>query len=219
MTRYIKFGGILVYVIPFNVVMSDDFRKYYNDNFERLEAYRFSDEEYNKFHQIVIVGRRIERQEITEQFTERLKEDFEELPDIWNKEKIIVNKSTEDTVKFFTTNEFDEDFAYRNFLKCNPQKENLKNVRIKPYIKDSIPNPPILPNANTMYLLSTLGCGSGKTGTAENMDEHLQRGKAKVQEYKSEEKDEKGDIVVVTKKTTKITVTILEQSGKFTVLE
>lgn len=219
MTKYIKFGGILVYVIPFNVVQSDEFKKYFNDNYERLEAFRFSDEEYNKFHQIVIVGRRVERQEREEQFTEIFKEDFEVLPDIWEKEKIIVNKSKENAIKFFTTSYFDDEYAYSNLLKSNPQKENLKNVSMLPFVEDNIPNPPILPNANIMYLLSTLGCGSGMTGSAENMDEHLQRGKAKVQIYKTEEEDDNGNTVVVTKKTTKITVTILEQSGKFTVLE
>lgn len=218
--QYIKMGGVLVYVIPIGVATSEEFRKVFNDNYERLEAFRFDDGEYEKFRQIVIVARRIERQEKTEQFYEKNMDDFDVLPEKWNDEKrIVVNPSKEGAIKLFTTLMFDAGEAYRNMIRCNPQKKNVDKIGIRPYVEDNLPRPPIMPNVNTMYLLSTLGCGSGKAGTAEKKDEHLQRGSARAREYTYQEVNQKGEVEIVTRRTTKITVTILEQSGKFTCLE
>lgn len=219
-TQYIKMGGILVYVIPLNVVLSEEFRKFFDDKYERLEVFRFLDEEFEIFHQVVVVARRIERQEKTKQFEEICVDDFKILPEEWDDDKkIIVNPSKESAIKLFTTISFDAKEAYRNMIRCNPQKKNVDNIGIKPYVESNLPQPPIMPNVNTMYLLSTLGCGSGKAGTPEKKDEHLQRGSAKPKEDTYEEVNENGDIEIVTRRTTKIMVTILEQSGKFTILE
>lgn len=222
--KYLTVDAVLVYVIPMHVATSLDFLEIYLSCFEPLYEFRFSEEEYSKFKQVVFIGRKKEinvdvQRDILQSYAERKKEEFEELPSVWTNEKIKVFPSLEKKITFFTAIKFDEEVAFEDLKKTNPHVRNLKKLSIEPYKEDQIGRPPTMPNKNVLYLLSTLGCGSGRTGSAENMDEHLQRGHARVEERKFEELDDKGQIVEVTQKSTKITVTILEQSGKFSILE
>ena len=68
-------------------------------------------------------------------------------------------------------------------------------------------------------MLSTLGCGSGITGSAEGKDIHLQRGCAKIVERVFEDVNDDGSVDRVKQVSTQVSVTILENDGTFTVLE
>jgi hypothetical protein len=53
-------GGILIYIIP-ETIWTDQLRKLLAYKFDNLEVWRFPDPDYSQFQQIVIVGRRKEK--------------------------------------------------------------------------------------------------------------------------------------------------------------
>lgn len=90
----------------------------------------------------------------------------------------------------------------------------------KIYASNDLGRPPIMPKPDSLYLMATSGAGQGLAGTP-GKDLHLQRGTAEVieeTEYKVDPNNPEKDIAVVTTRT-KVSMQILETSGKYTVLE
>ena len=133
-------------------------------------------------------------------------------------EKIKILPSKENKVKSFTSQVFDVISAEKNLVREEPQQRNLLKIGISAYQGESVGKPPVMPNTNTLYLLSTLGVGSGKVGCSENMDE--QRGCTSVEKTTYEEMDpESCEVYEVTRKSTKVTVTVIENDGTISHLE
>lgn len=222
LTAYMMDGGIVVYVIPHVVATSSEFLRLYFSKYEHICEYRFDDDEYSKFRQIVFIGRKSVHAAYDEEkvlrYSKLKKEDYDTIP-CDEVDKIDVLPSKESCVTIFTTKEFDAKAGYECILEKNPQKANLKKIGVVPYVNEDIPVPPVMPNQNTLYLLSTLGCGSGVTGTKEGRDMHLQRGCAQIVERQFEDVNDDGSVDLVKQMSTRVTVTILEQDGTFTVLK
>lgn len=225
LTNYMSEDAVLTYVINISVATSEEFLKIYLRNYVPLVEYRFEEYEYTKYKQVVFVGRKRKHpmdvdREFLDSYSKRTKESFPVLNDENTEDvKIDVLPSKEEKVVFFTSKEFDEDRAFETLKALEPQKKNLKKLSVEPFSEAQIGRPPTMPNTNILYLLSTLGLGMGKTGCKENRDEHLQRGCARVQESKFIESDQDGNEMEVTQRSTKITVTVLEQDGTFSTLE
>lgn len=221
-TNYMMDGGIIVYIIPYIVASSKQFLRAYFSKFEPICEFRFDDSEYSKYRQIVFIGRRSQKAAYEEsviiKYAERKKEDYNTIPERID-EKIEVLPSMEANISVFTTKVFDAQKGYECLVEKNPQKSNLKKIGVKPYENDDVPVPPVMPNQNTLYLLSTLGCGSGITGSVEGKDIHLQRGCAKIVERVFDDVNDDGSVDRVKQVSTQVSVTILENDGTFTVLE
>jgi len=220
--NYMSDGGILAYIVPYSIATNKSYLRTYLSKFEPIFEFRFDDAEYAKYRQIAFIGKRKTSSydnDVLNEYLGRKKEDFPLIPKQWDKEKIIVGESKEENITFFTSLIFDEKLGYENLLKMKPQKNNLKNIAIEPFKDDELSNPPIMPNENSLYLLSTLGCGSGITGTAEDKDVHLQRGCAKIVKNTYQEENEDGSIDEVVRTSTQVSVTILENNGNITILE
>ena len=96
------------------------------------------------------------------------------------------------------------------------QNDKLTTPR---FVINNLGKPPIPLKKDSLYLLATSGSGQGLTGSEATNDLHLQRGVAEViaeSEYHQEE-DGKVREKVVTR--TKVTMTVIENDGKITVLE
>jgi 16S rRNA G966 N2-methylase RsmD len=213
--NYMSPEGIIVYIVPYSVVSTVDFQNVFQKSFKLLHAYKFSEKEYKKFHQIVLIGKRCNSDNLVS-----WKMDFEEIPEKWTGEKIKILPSKENKVKSFTSQVFDVISAEKNLVREEPQQRNLLKIGISAYQGESVGKPPVMPNTNTLYLLSTLGVGSGKVGCSENMDEHLQRGCTSVEKTTYEEMDpESCEVYEVTRKSTKVTVTVIENDGTISHLE
>lgn len=222
--KYLSDEGILVYVVNISTARTPEYLELFFSNFELLHMYRFSEEEYMKYKQVVMIGRKREEKECSDEEMVRKysllkKEEIPELPKSFDGDLIEVPPSPEKRVKFFTSKIFDEVSAQKVYDVRQPQKVNMGELLVEPFDESEVGETPTMPNSNTLYLLSTLGCGMGKTGCKENKDEHLQRGCASIEEHTYQEVNDSGETEEITRKSTKITVTILEQNGKFTTLE
>ena len=84
---------------------------------------------------------------------------------------------------------------------------------------NNLGKPPIPLKKDSLYLLATSGSGQGLTGSEENSDLHLQRGVAEVIEESEYSTDEKGKEIEKVISRTKVSMTVVENDGKITVLE
>lgn len=224
LSSYIANEGVIVYIVPIITATNKAFLKTYLSRFRPLYEFRFDEDEYKKYKQIVFIGRKTKNivlnQEILDEYEHRTKEDYGFIPNEWNKEKIEVFSSYEKNISFFTSYVFNAEKAYEDLVKINPQKSNLKKLSIGDFNEyEELGRPPVMPNKNTLYLLSTLGCGSGLTGTKEGKDIHLQRGQAKTIKRTYDDIDENGNVEEVTQTSTQVSVTVIQDNGEITVLE
>lgn len=209
--------AVLVYVIPQYVAESRAFQEVWN-SFLSLECgYRFREKEFEKWKQVVLIGRKKAKEgdvpkENMLQWSG--KEEIPLLPSAFSGEKIRVPNSNSRELSVFTT----KDFNYNRALSF-VQNSSLAGViedRIQQekYITDRLKRPPIMPNAGQMYLMAISGAGQGLVGSENTKDLHLQRGIVKNTEESEIQESEDGYLVEVVRKYSKISFNIIENSGK-----
>lgn len=229
---YLQKDGILVWVVPYSVFTEETHFRYFNSHYELLKLYRFRDDEFKKFHQIVAVGRKrqVNKSFMREQFEEMVSkvdslEKIEVLPHEFDEKELIeVNPSPSEQLTLFATREFDVAGAY-SALMSKPKElmERMgQRITIPRYSISSIGRPPIPLKKDSIYLLATSGGGQGITGTEENGDIHLQRGVAEVIEEPEIEIAESGakkkrQVRINTR--TAVSMTIVQNNGTITVLK
>ncbi len=233
--NYLKVGGILVWVVPHSQFEEVSHHRLWMKHFETLAAYRFREEEYSKFKQVVVIGRKVRMKdgffptEVTDHINRYHVSRLEELPS--NLEPVIeVLPSPSEGVDLFTSRIFDARQAYE-FLSdmemCMPKEVSEimnRKLSIPVYHESQLLRPPIPPKKDSLYLLATSGSGQGFTGSEETFDLHLQRGVAEMVEdirypdADDEEDDGNGkDVMIVTSRTA-ITMTVVQNDGTITAL-
>lgn len=99
-------------------------------------------------------------------------------------------------------------------------KAVFPNLFIEPFTAIDIGNPPLPLKKDLAYLCAISGGGQGLVGSEETHDIHLQRGSAKVIEESEINTNEEGESVSETVETrTQISLRIIENNGKITVLQ
>lgn len=230
--RYLKPGSILVWVVPFSSFSENSYLRLWMRDFDTEAIYKFREEEYAKYHQVVVVGKRVNRRSILLSQIEQYAIDWNlsDLPILPGdlKPTIVVPPSKEEDVTIFTTKEFDTAKAYEllgNGLSPELKVAFDKRVSIKPHVGNKLLRPPIPLKKDSLYLLATSGYGQGLTGNEEQGDLHLQRGIAEVVEeshYSDSDYDgdyEKQSSTVTVTSRTKVTMRVLQNDGTITVLE
>lgn len=231
---YIKRGGILVWVVPYRVISDPRHFKYLFDRYERLALFRFREEEYKKYGQVVFVGRRVATNiHLAPEIQEEAKvyayeSEIPVLPvtfegsDLYRSIEVI--DSASDNVKLFAAKEFDREGTLRflaGFTEGEDYRKMMNNfLTVKPYTASDLGKPPIPLKKDSMYLLATSGAGQGKAGTL-GVDLHLQRGVAEVVEdkdYRADPNNKDKEMLVVTSHT-RVTMTLIETDGKITTVE
>lgn len=230
--NYLKLGGILVWIVQCSQYSELQHIKLWMRNFETLAMYRFRSSEYEKYKQVVVIGRKVAKHEVlnmdvSNHLTKYHLDALQELP-TEPTERILVPPSPAVKVDLFTTKEFDSDAAY-DFLAKNGLSEDIKKavnrrVAVKEYADMELLRPAIPLKKDSLYLLATSGSGQGLTGSEETLDLHLQRGVAEVVEdsYVPTSEDDYGDehtpgSVIVTSRTA-ITMSIIQNDGTISVL-
>lgn len=231
LVKYLKPGAVLVWVIPYAAFVETSYLKLWMRDFDTEAIYRFRDEEYAKYHQIVVVGRKVNRRanlvsQIEKYIIDWHLTDLPILPD--NLEPTIaVLPSKEEDVKIFTTREFNASLAYEtlgNGLSAELKTAFDRRVAVKPYVGNDLLRPPIPLKKDSLYLLATSGYGQGLTGSVETKDLHLQRGVAEVVEenhysdYDADDYDDGGSETVTVVTRTQVTMRVLQNDGTLTVL-
>lgn len=64
--RLLQIGGVIVYIIPYYRA-SQDICRMLCENFAKLGVFRFTGKEFERFHQVAFIGKRIKRREAYEQ--------------------------------------------------------------------------------------------------------------------------------------------------------
>ena len=232
---YLKIGGILVWVIPYRNFIDSVTLKYLMSHFEKIGVWKFWPSEYEKWHQIVYVGRKIATRGIPladELAKERALYDeatMEELPktfagtDLF--ESVLVEPTKAEDITLFATKVFDPFVAF-SFLtdrSLNIEDYNTavsRRVTQKQYSSNDLGRPPIMPKPDSLYLMGTSGSGQGLAGTL-GKDLHLQRGNAEIveeTEYQPDPSNPEKEVAVVTTRT-KVSMDIIQTSGVINVLE
>lgn len=222
---YIAVDGIYVLVVPYYVLTDERFSKCFVARFEPLAVYRFDDEVYHQFKQVVIIGKRraglgylrtaYEQWYMTVDTLEKLPY----LPQDGEVEKIPVPESDPDAVEYFTTLKFDAEKAAEN-LSGSPVYDLIEKFRMKPYSATEIGHPPVPLKKDLLYLCAVSGGGQGVVGSEADGDLHLQRGEAKIVKDTRIEcgTNGKSNKMIETSRT-KIVLNIIENDGTITSLE
>lgn len=223
LANYMCVDGILALVIPYYVLVDDGFLRTFFKWFQPLAEFRFDDDVYQQFKQIVVIG--MKRKAIGylrstyDEYLLRIN-DIGKLPYLpaanETVQRIKVMPSSEDKIEFFTTLEFDAKRAVE-YLRYSPLYNMMVDrIFVPSYNATELGNPPVPLKKDLLYLCAISGGGQGLVGSEDNKDLHLQRGVVK--NVKVEEVSEDGK--EITEKTyAKVCLNIIENDGTITVLE
>lgn len=229
-TNYLKVGGVIVWVIPHKVFTEEKYLRYWMRNYDTEAIYRFRDSEYQKWHQIVIIGRKVSLRDLpvgqVAAFYSNISpvEKLAVLPSD-GKSTIEVPASLSNGVDLFAPRIFDGTDCLDILSHGLPDELNRtfrKFVSPKEYSVGVVGRPPIPPKKDHLYLMATSGCGQGLTGSVEKKDLHLQRGVAEVVEHSDygeydEDKSDSNKITVTS--STQVVLTVIENNGRITHLQ
>lgn len=216
---YLKDQGVFVFVIPYYVMAEPLFLKAWYTNFSMECCYRFHEQEYKKWKQVVLIGRKKEKRPLEEKLMSEIRKKFKSpeniplLPQIYTGERVRVFPSLKKEIVEFKNKEFHAERAKR-YLKKSTLNDLVKEKITQPkYIIDDLSRPPIMPNAGQMYLMAISGAGQGLVGSEESSDLHLQRGMVTNVEESEFRSDESGNMVEAVQKFSQIGFHIIENSG------
>lgn len=226
---YLRVGGYLVYVIPYQVFSDEKFFRQILNRYELLSYYRFDDAEYAKYHQVALV---LKKKRMSGYLRSLFEEQYAACADISSypylpaldeevDEQYPVPESRVQDMEYFTSVIFDAEAAEKHL--CNSALYDAIGDSIfqKHYTGCDL-NQPIIPvSKDISYLLAMNGGGQGLAGSLEDGTLHLQRGEAKRQEDEEKIMGENGvgreyvkEVEVTTY--TKIGLNIIENDGTIT---
>lgn len=211
---YLMSGAVIVYILPYYVAGTKEFTDIWNSGFQTLHCYRFHDQEFLKWKQVVLIGRKVEK-ERGEDFRLSVKniENIPLLPKDYRGEKVVVFPSEIQQIKEFRGKHFDVEKGRRNLRKSVLENVLKEKLQMEQFITDRLTRPPIMPNAGQMYLMAISGAGQGRVGSEETGDLHLQRGNVTNVEESEIRQDEEGKMVEAVQKFTRISFHIIENDG------
>ncbi|WP_247747405.1 DUF6094 domain-containing protein [Alkalihalobacillus sp. BA299] len=192
-TRYLKEGGVMIYVIPSYRFADKKIARHLANYFENIGMLRFSDEDYDDFRQCVFIGtkKRGKFKDFNEKLLEFLmnldNEDFVKtkvtpLNLLVGKHQWTVPGGATELRTFYTKLELKTD--YHNAIRTSKGMEQFK-ARTKPKELE-IGGHPILPlNQGQMALLLASGAVNGLLGEGDDL--HLVQGLEIVSKIQEEE--------------------------------
>ncbi len=232
--KYIKKGGVLVWVIPYRIFSDPAYLRLLANRYDFLGVWKFRKKEYDKWKQVVFIGRRRQNrislvsdiQELAKKY--ETVDLIEELPLTFEGtelfESIEVESTDPDSITEFAPLKFDADSAYL-MLGKRPLSDEYHKLADKCTSQEEfraadIGKPPIPLKKDSLYLMATSGAGQGIAGVR-GEDLHLQRGVAEIVEdiqYVESDGDSDSELMKVTSHTA-ITMTVIETSGRITTLK
>lgn len=221
-------AGILVLVIPFYTLNDDSFLKPFFARFNPIATYRFDDNVYKQFQQVVVIAqKRLNGIGYMSPWLVKYKELIAEkemlayLPMIGDtiEKRIQINTSIERNIEYFTTLAFDAESAAVQLSASNLYKAVSDKISVPIYSSVDIGQPPVPLSTDLLYLCAVSGGGQGLAGNVENNDLHLQRGVAKVVKETKVVTKEDGATELIENSFTKICINVIQNDGEISVLE
>jgi tRNA1(Val) A37 N6-methylase TrmN6 len=187
--KYLLPEGILVYIVP-QPRVTEDVAKILSYRFEDFNTYRFMDGEYERFRQIVLFGKRKDRNcPDDSSFVMLNAVPYTELEEIPYMQEPVYSLPESPGARLFRSTLIDEAELEKE-LKSSPLWGKLnhhgKNNR------DGVGRPPLPLHTGHIGLLLASGCLDGMVGEGE--DRHIVRGK--VEKVAHTEQEYQGDVLV-----------------------
>jgi hypothetical protein len=184
--RYLQPSGALIYIIS-QKKLNNDVAKILSYRFQDFNVFRFPDEEYEAFKQIVLFGSKKHEPTVSDKEYDRLRIIPEkELQEIPYSEKPLYNLPPSGPVHLFRSSLIDEDELEREVENSVLWKKIKENAQVA---NDYMGRPPLPLHKGHLGLLLANGCLDGVVG--EGKDRHIVRGKvekviAKYEEYQGD---------------------------------
>lgn len=223
--NYLMVGGVLVMVVPYYIFLDEEgIAKILTNRFNVATILKFTEPEFSKFKQIVIIGVKkpsnVPNPDAAKEIIEYLSDinNVFELPEYCDN-KLMVPSSNSDDITDFEGKGIDMELIM-SLPKNSRLFDSLKNkTLVKRTGVDQLGNPPTVPNRDHSFLLVVSGYGEGKMGSLENKNFHLQRGRVVSSTDNRVEEGEDGKVRKFERLYHKTEMVIVENSGKITVLK
>lgn len=223
---YLKPGAVFALVIPHYVLTDEKFAKCYLARFNPIACFRFDDDVYASYQQIVVIGKRRSSLGMMKTWLAKFMEKVSSVDKLAYlprygepvPQKIPVEPSASDDIEYFTTLEFDVRKAGEAVADSGLYCFIEKKAMTPEYHAAKLSRPPVPLKKDSLYLCAISGYGQGLAGSEETHDLHLQRGSAKVT-VTPEVVRKDGKSVVVEHSYTKMILNIIENDGRITTLE
>lgn len=205
--KYLMPQGVLVYIVPQKRV-TDDVAKVLSYRFEDLNTYRFQDDEYERFRQIILFGRKKQRNHLDDNSFEVLSAiPYTTLPEIPYLSEPMYDLPPSPPVKLFRSTLIDE-AELENELKSSPLWEKLNGHGSNS--KNGVGRPPLPLHTGHLGLLLASGCLDGMVGKGE--DKHIVRGK--VEKITHTQQEYEGDVLIEREvERYRVSIKVLTQDG------
>lgn len=225
-SNQLSFGSVFVWVVPEKVFKGDKHLRFVMSNYDIKYIWKFREEEYKKYHQIVVIMVKKERITISSDDIIEYRKKIVDIPvlpvspDVPEEEKVVVPESDPDNLQFFESKMFDYEGAKR-FIISNEEKvmDDTKRIQDKNLFErelksSTLRNPLVTLCDGHIAQAITCGEGQGLTGTP-GVDQHLQRGVCEIAETEEEDFEEgKNEGKVKVQTYAKMKMTIIHPSGK-----
>lgn len=225
--HYMMPGGILALVIPYYVLKDDSFLKVYFARFNPLATFRFDDDIYSQFQQIVVIGAK--RNSIGymrnwydlyyEQISEKEKLAYLPAVDEEIKTRIKVMPSYEKDIEYFTTLAFDSKAAGEELINSTLYSIVIGKAFVPPFNATKLGRPPVPLKKDLLYLCAISGGGQGLVGSEESTDLHLQRGSVKTVVDREVVTNGDGSSELIETTRARVCLNVIQNDGTITVLE
>ncbi len=224
-TPYAAKEAVMVFILPQYVGMEEELLDEWCRHFDSRFVYRFQDNEYEKYKQIVLIGQRKSSDERDKDEEQRLRSvislnrEMPVIPEEYDGERLAVPKSSEKGIEEFMTRIFHAEEAMET-LKRSPLQRVLQDaICVPPYLIDNLARPPIMPSEGQMYLLAVSGAGQGLVGNEENGDLHLQRGVLRTAKRSEYVQDDSGSMKEVEVSYPQVSYNLIESFGEIRTLQ
>jgi 16S rRNA G966 N2-methylase RsmD len=203
--KYLCTGGILIYIIPQNIL--EKTAKILSYAFSDIQIYRFTEDEYQSFKQVVVFGiKKKNKKVIDKNINEIIKAQQlgTKLPEIPILQTPIYKVPPMPMPKYFSNGEVDKE-ELENYL----NNSNLfKNIKDSIESKKEENRPPMPLHMAHIGLLLATGYLNGE------MDGHIVKGVVKKTKVKNVESKEDGTKVIKETEKISVGVNILTKDGK-----
>lgn len=219
--RHMIPGGFLILIVSLSTLQLDTFNRILLARFEPVSLYRFDEDEYEKYHQIVFIGTKRKEKGVLksklEEFTRGLL--LSEIPFLPEESQYLgepyqVPESLDSNVEIFTTTTFDPAICSEGLKKSNLNQIVRNKLLMQQHELFKLNQPPLPLKKDLLYLCAISGAGEGIAGSEEKKDIHLQRGtvkKVQVEECETNEESEKGIVRVRTEN--QISLNLIDNFG------
>ena len=210
--KYLKPKGLLVYIIP-QSKLDKNTAKILAYRFENFLTYKFQDEEYEAFKQIVLFAVKKKDNSIDEEALSKLIQvPVKELKDLPAKGETVYELPSSKEIALFKSTVIDEEELVKE-VAGSPLWEKFKELaRVE---EQKLERPPLPLHTGHLGLLLANGCLDGIIG--QGKDRHIVKGK--VEKVVNKYTELKGEVVEERElETYKVSIKILKQDGEITTL-